>query len=129
MDDDYSFWQITVRVVLVVVAFALLIALGCYASPKYHVWEQGLKGEAKHRKAEQERQVLVERAKAEMQAAEFQAKAIGVVGEAAKKYPEYRYQEFLRAHSEALERCEIDLIYVPTEANIPLTEAGRALGR
>ena len=47
---------------------------------------------------------------------------------AAKDFPEYRMQEFLGAFGEALQSDNIDkIIFVPTEANIPVTEAGRSV--
>ncbi len=50
------------------------------------------------------------------------------MGEAAQKYPEYRQQEFIGAFGEALKSGTISqIIYVPTEANIPIMEAGRKL--
>lgn len=87
---------------------------------------QRLAGEAQFAKAEQNRKILVEQAKAEKEAASFRADAIGIVGQAAKDFPEYRFQEFLGAFAEALNNGNIDkIVFIPTEANIPITEAGR----
>ena len=96
---------------------------GC---PPYLVWEQGLTGQAELRRAEQNRQILVEQARAEMESAGLRATAIATVGQAAKDFPEYRYQEFLGAFGEALTKGNIEkIVFIPTEANIPITEAGR----
>jgi hypothetical protein len=106
----------------------MLVAGGMVGLPLYAVWQQGLSGKAALKKAEQERQILVQQAQAERDAAGLRAEAINIVGEAAKKYPEYRYQEFLGAFAEALQNGDIDkLIFVPTEANIPITEATRSV--
>ena len=44
----------------------------------------------------------------------------------AQKYPEYRQQEFIGAFAEAIQSGQVEqIIYVPTEANIPIVEAGR----
>jgi hypothetical protein len=52
-----------------------------------------------------------------------------LIGEAAKKYPEYRTQEFIGAFAEAIKDGKIDqIIYVPTEAGIPIVESGRVSG-
>lgn len=103
-----------------------LIAGGCYGVPKYNVWRAGQHGEAALRRSEQEKLILVEQAKAELESAEVRAKAIEFVGKAAQQYPEYRYQEFLGAFADALRDGKIQqIIYVPTEANIPLMEAGK----
>ena len=49
-----------------------------------------------------------------------------IIGKKAKAYPEYRMQEFIGAFGEALNNGNINtVIYVPTEANIPIMEAGR----
>ena len=104
----------------------ILIAGGMFGCPQYNVWQQGLAGEAQLNRAEQTRKILVEQAKAEKESATYKAEAIGILGKAAKEYPEYRLQEFLGAFAEALQNESIDqIIYVPTEANIPIMEAAR----
>jgi len=60
-----------------------------------------------------------------MEAAELRAEAIRIVGAASKEFPEYRTQEFIGAFGEAMQNGNIQkIIYVPTEANIPIIEAG-----
>lgn len=111
------------------------------ASPPYYVWQQSLVGEAELKRAQQNRKIIIEqaeaekeasilRAQAEEDAAVFRANAIQVVGAAAKEFPEYRQQEFIGAFGRALENENIGtMIFVPTEANIPITEAGRTVKR
>lgn len=99
------------------------LAAGC---PHYNVWQQGLAGQAKLRRAEQEKLIMISQAKAEVEAAKYRAQAIEAVGKAAKAYPEYRTQEFIGAFAEALANGDIDqIIYVPTEAGIPIVENRR----
>jgi hypothetical protein len=94
----------------------------------YTVEKQRLVGEAEFVRAEQNRRILVEQARAEKDAATLRAEAISIVGQAAKDFPEYRYQEFLGAFGEALQSDEVDkIVFIPTEANIPITEAGRTV--
>jgi len=63
---------------------------------------------------------------AELDSASLRAEAISIVGKAAKKYPEYRKQEFIGAFAEALQEGTIhQIIYVPTEANISILEASK----
>ncbi len=94
--------------------------------PTYGVWQAGLSGKAALMRAEQEKQIQIEQAKAELESAKLRAEAIAIVGEASKKYPEYRTQEFIGAFGEAIQSGAIDqIIYVPTEANIPIVEASR----
>ncbi len=54
------------------------------------------------------------------------SEAIRAVGEMAQKYPEYKHQRFIEGFAQALEDGKVQyMIYVPTEANIPVLEAGR----
>lgn len=97
-----------------------------FGVPVYRVWAANYNGKAILVKAEQTRQVLVTQANAELEASKARAQAIAIVGEAAQKYPEYRRQEFMGAFAEALREGNMSqIIYVPTEANIPVMEAGR----
>lgn len=100
----------------------LLIGTMMVGCPHYNVWQQGLAGKANLKRADQERQILVSRARAELEASELQAKAIEIVGKVAAKYPEYRHQEFMGAFADALnsEDSPIKMILVPTEGNIPI---------
>tara|TARA_B100000959_G_C14927359_1_gene602051 strand:- start:1232 stop:1618 length:387 start_codon:yes stop_codon:yes gene_type:complete len=110
---------------LVVVVLCLLGGL-LFGLPIWNVWKSGLSGEAKLKRAQQEKLIMIEQAKAEVEASKHRAQAIQVVGQAAKEFPEYRYQEFLGAFAEALQEGRIhQIIYVPTEANIPIMEAGK----
>jgi regulator of protease activity HflC (stomatin/prohibitin superfamily) len=93
---------------------------------EYSVKTAELHGSAELKRAEQNRQILVEQARAERDAAQLTADAIAIVGQAAKDFPEYRQQEFIRAFGEAVKDHAVNtVIYVPTEGNIPVTEAGR----
>jgi len=83
-------------------------------------------GKAILAEAEHARMARVEAARAEKEAAQLTADAIQIVGEAAQQYPEYRQQEFFLALGEALQEGNIEqIIYLPTEAGLPLTEAGK----
>ncbi len=94
--------------------------------PQYSVYKQRLYGEAELAHAHASRQVLVQQAQAERDSATLRAEAIKIVGQAAKDFPEYRNQEFIGAFAEALKAGKISqIMYVPTEANIPITEAHR----
>lgn len=110
-----------------VVCVGAIVAFSFWFFPTYGVWQAGLSGKAALMRAEQEKQIQIEQAKAELESAKLRAEAIAIVGEASKKFPEYRTQEFIGAFGEAIRSGEIEqIIYVPTEANIPIVEAGRA---
>lgn len=110
----------------VVLVLGLGIGTCAYGIPLYRVYSARADGEAKRAEAEGSRHVLVTQAKAEKEAAIERAEAIRIVGEAAQKYPEYRQQEFIGAFGEALREGNIQqIVYVPTEANIPILEVKR----
>jgi len=118
----------TSNIILTIVAAMVVIAGLMFGLPKYKVWQQEMSGKARLAEATQSRRILIEQAQAEKEAAVLQAEAIKIMGEAAQKYPEYRQQEFIGAFGEALKSGTISqIIYVPTEANIPIMEAGRKL--
>ena len=108
-------------IIIVLVGFTLLFGI-----PIWNVWRQGLSGEADLAKAEQTKKIMIETARAERDASTLRAEAITIMGAAAKAFPEYRQQEFMQAFGEALREGNIEqVIYVPTEANIPILEAGK----
>ena len=109
----------------IITAIALLFASSA-SYRHYSVWSMEMQGKANLAKATQDRQIQVEQAKSEKEAAKHIAEAIKTVGAAAQKYPEYRNQVYIQAFSEALTSGKIDqIIYVPTEAGIPILEASR----
>lgn len=109
-----------------VFAVIVLIVGGLAGCPQYNVYSARLNGEAILAQAHAARQVLVTQAEAERAAAVARAEAIAIVGKAAKEFPEYRQQEFIGAFAEAMHNGKINqIIYVPTEANIPILEASR----
>lgn len=107
---------------LVGVAFFIILA-GMAGCPKYEVYSATHTGQAELARAEGNRKILILQAEAEKESAKLRAEAIEIVGKAAKEYPEYRTQEFIGAFAEALGSEKIEkIIYVPTEANIPIIE-------
>lgn len=117
--------EITIWVAIVVISL-LLILLFLWIYPQYKVWSSGMNGKALFMRAEQEKKIQVEQARAELESAKLRAEAIEIIGEASKKYPEYRTQEFIGAFSEAIQSGAINqIIYVPTENNIPIVDKAR----
>ncbi|MEO1678510.1 MAG: hypothetical protein AAFU80_10160 [Pseudomonadota bacterium] len=96
--------------------------------PLFGPWIRKRQGLADLRQAKRSRQILLEQSSAEREAARERAEAIRIIGEAAQTYPEYRQQEFIGAFAEALIRGQIEqIIYVPTEGNLPILEATRPI--
>jgi regulator of protease activity HflC (stomatin/prohibitin superfamily) len=109
--------------ILLVLAIIVGSMAGC---PQYYVYTARLQGEAIEAKSKGSRQAIVSQAQAEKDAAQLRADAVKIMGQAAKDFPEYRQQEFIGAFAEALKEGNVQqIIYVPTEAGIPITEAGR----
>ena len=121
---NYS--KIVLNSILGVLGFIVIVFIVAICYRHYNVWSMEMQGKARLAEASQSKQILIEQAKAELEAAKERAKAIEVMGEAAKKYPEYRMQEFIGAFGQALDNGNINtIIYVPTEANIPILESKR----
>jgi regulator of protease activity HflC (stomatin/prohibitin superfamily) len=107
-------------------ALLLLIVGSMALYPQYNVYKQRLSGQAVLAHADAAREVQVRQAQGEKEAASLRAEAIKIVGQASKDFPEYRQQEFIGAFAEAVKEGKINqIIYVPTEANIPITETRR----
>lgn len=118
------------------ILLVILVTAGMYGCPKYEVWQQGLKGEAELNRAEQNRKVKVYEAQAELEAAKLKSQA---EVERAKGVAEANkiVADGLDGHDEYLRYLWIDkvaghaqreIIYVPTEANVPILEAGKRGG-
>lgn len=124
-EDDTFLWFIAISAVASVIL--IIIAMALY--PKYRVYSQELRGQAALAEARSSKQVQVEQARGELESSKLRAEAIEIIGKAAQDYPEYRNQEFIGAFGDALRSGDIEqIIYVPTEANIPILEAGKRQG-
>lgn len=122
---DTFLWFIAISAVASVILIIIAIAL----YPKYRVYSQELRGQAALAEARSSKQVQVEQARGELESSKLRAEAIEIIGKAAQDYPEYRNQEFIGAFGDALRSGDIEqIIYVPTEANIPILEAGKRQG-
>lgn len=118
---------ILVRLVLFLFAVVIgLILIWILVKPYYRVWSQEMRGKAALAEAKQSKMIQTEQARAELESAQLRAQAVKIMGQAAKDYPEYREQEFIGAFGEALREGNISqIIYVPTESNLPILEAGK----
>ena len=123
MEDSKVIWFWISRIGLTAL---VLIVGGMAGCPQYNVYKQRLGGEGILAHSVSAREVQVRQAQGEKEAAVLRAEAIKIVGQATKDFPEYRQQEFIGAFAEAVKEGKISqIIYVPTEANIPITEARR----
>ena len=122
--------------ILSLVAFLFvsgLVALGMWGCPQYNVWQQGLEGQAQLAKAEQNRKIRVQEAQAKLEASKLDAqseveRAKGVaesnrIVAAGLGGPEgYLRYLFIQGLHETKDK---QVIYIPTEATLPILEAGR----
>ena len=125
-------WQ-KILISLGVVLFVSLIPFGCWAYPKYAVYEQEKAGEATFARASKDREVKVLEAQAKLDSAKLEAqaeieRAKGVAGANAI------IADGLKGNEDYLRYLWIDkvagtanreVVYVPTEANLPILEAGK----
>lgn len=115
------------------VLFLTLVAAGLLAGcPRYNVWQQEMEGRAAFAKAEQDRQIKVSEAKAKFDSAKFEsdaeierargvAEANKIVGDSLKGNEAYLRYLWIQG----LNDDSSQVIYVPTEANLPILESGK----
>ena len=90
-----------------------------FGYPEYKVWEQSKAGEAALAKATQDRQIKVQEAEAEMEAASKQAEANRILGESIRQYPESMEQKWV----EAIEKTSNQVIYLRPKLPSPSQKA------
>lgn len=123
-DNKIYFIAATLIVSIIIVCFAVF--------PLYFVWQKELSGKAKLREAEWSRKIAVQEAQAHKESAESLAKAEvirakgvaeanRIIGKSLKGNDGYLRYLWIQALSEN----NSDVIYVPTEANLPILEATR----
>lgn len=119
--------------VLLITSFFLIGGIGSYMyiRPRYNVWSQEMAGKAEFAKAEQNRKIKVEEAKANLEAEKLNAQAeIERAKGAAEAIriengsitPTYIQYLWVRQQNA---QTNNKIIYIPTEAGLPILEAGR----
>ena len=114
----------------------VIVSSGLYVAPVYNVWQQELEGKAALAKSVQDRQIIVNEAKAkeqsathwanaEVERAKGAAKANSIVADSLGGSEGYLRWLFI----EKLDEIQSgQIIYLPTEAGIPILEAGKSYG-
>ncbi len=108
------------------------VALSMWGCPQYHVYQQRLEGEAMLAHSQASKEVAVAEAKAKMESAvllaqaevnraEGVAKANKIIGESLKGNESYLRYLWIQN----LENGHNQVIYIPTEAGLPILEANR----
>ena len=136
-NDDKELYKTLARlssfVAAVCFAFTILIPIGF---PQYKVWQQSKEGEAELAKAEQNRQIAIQEAKAKEESAmslanaeviraQGLAQANKIIGNSLQNNDAYIHYLWI----EALRESSNEVIYIPTEAGIPITESTRFFKR
>lgn len=128
-NQQFSFGKVILAVaglVSTIVALAFLI-------PWYNVWSQEMEGKAEFAKAEQNRKIKIEEAKANLEAEKLNAQAEVERAKGAAEAiriengsitPTYIQYLWVRQQSNLNDKT---VIYVPTESNLPILEAPRML--
>ncbi len=122
------------QILLKFIGFCLFILIGgwLFFGPQYNVWSERLRGEAELARADANRKIQVLEAQAENEASKSLAdaeitrakgvaeanKIIGNSLEGNEGYLRYLWIQSLKTNKK-------EVIYVPTEANLPILEAQR----
>lgn len=116
-----------------VAGLIFFIVAMAFIKPWYNVWSQEMEGKAEFAKAEQNRKIKIEEARANLEAEKLNAQAeIERAKGAAEAIriengsitPTYIQYLWVRQQSDLSNKT---VIYVPTETNLPILESTRAL--
>lgn len=110
----------------------VFLLFGCFvAVPYYNVWQQEMSGRAEFAKAEQNRKIKIEEAKANLEAEKLNAQAEierakgaaeAIKIENGSITPAYIQYLWVRQQNNLNDKT---VIYIPTETNLPVLEASR----
>ena len=122
---------VAVLCVIGIIIFLALIPLGMWGCPTYNVWQKELRGKAALKESEWNRQIRVKESQAKKDAAIYDKEADSIRAEgmaianeiiAKSLTPEYIQWKWV----EGLNDGSSEVIYVPTEAQLPILEATRS---
>lgn len=114
-----------------VLMFLIGMSVILWAFPQYKVYSRELNGKAELREAEWNKKIQIEAAIAEKEAAKLKAESevirAGGIAEANKIISDSITENYIRyKFIEGLNDGHTEVIYVPTEANLPILEATRS---
>lgn len=122
-----------IRIILIgCFVFFACVGGGMYGCPQYNVYSHRLDGEAELARAEYSKRVAVQTAQAQKDSAQLLAdaevlraggvaKANAIIGDSLKDNEAYLRYLFINE----LSNTKNQVIYVPTEAQLPILEAGK----
>lgn len=122
-------------IVGIVVGIAVFVVAMAFVMPWYNVLSQEMEGKAEFAKAEQNRKIKIEEAKANLEAEKLNAQAEVERAKGAAEAiriengsitPTYIQYLWVRQQSDLSDKT---VIYVPTETNLPILESTRMLNQ
>lgn len=134
MGNEFSVGTVIVLLLMLLMA---LVAGGMYGCPRYEVYQKELAGQAELARATQNRQIKIQEANAEKEAAKALAEAEierargvaeanKIIGDSLKGNEAYLRYLWINGLQQG---ATPQVVYVPTEAGLPILEAGRTNGR
>lgn len=135
MNNSYNNQNLTPKmtktIVLGIAGIIVAIIAMAFVMPWYNVWSQEMEGKAEFAKAEQNRKIKIEEAKANLEAEKLNAQAEVERAKGAAEAiriengsitPTYIQYLWVRQQSDLSDKT---VIYVPTETNLPILESTR----
>lgn len=118
-------FTITLATIIVIVA---VLMSGMFLLPRYKVWQQDMQGRAEFARAEQNRKIKIEEAKANLEAEKLNAQAEIERAKGAAEAIRIENGSLTPAYIQYLWVRQQDnipnkVVYIPTEANLPILEA------
>ncbi|MCP4353716.1 MAG: hypothetical protein GY795_50355 [Desulfobacterales bacterium] len=128
----WSFFSKTALILSVCIICVLAIGTLLWGLPKYRVYRLELEGKARLKQAEWTKKITIESARAEKEAAKLKAEAEverakgvaqanKIIGESLKNNESYLRYLWIQG----LQDGSSEVIYIPTEAGLPILEAGK----
>lgn len=134
LDDSPIFTTIVISTFFLILGIIILAVIYgvCASYSEYNVWSSGLAGEAELKQADWNRQIAVREAEAKLQSATLlanadieRAKGVAqankIIGDSLRNNEGYLRYLWI----DSIQQTKDQIIYVPTEANLPILEAQR----
>ncbi len=126
-------FSITIGSVIAIVVIAALVLIGL---PTYNVYSKQMQGKAAYQQALQDRQIRVLEARAALDSARLTAQAEierargtneanRIMAESLGGPENYLRWAYIHMLEESADKPGREIIYIPTEAGMPILEAGR----
>ena len=123
------------KIIIIIIGVFLTIGFGgcaLFGCPQYNVWQQEQAGKAELARASSNRKIAIQEAEAKMESAKLlalveveRAKGVAeankIIGESLKGNDSYLRYLWIQG----LQDKDNNTIYVPTEAGLPILEAGK----